>query len=99
MTPQNFLAVLSGDASKVKGGSGKVLKRQVINRRMKPHTPAKLVYLVYWCVFTLSHCFLSFHSGPNDHVFVYFTDHGAPGILAFPNDDVRIFYFYFVAHM
>uniref|UniRef100_A0A672JM19 Legumain n=1 Tax=Salarias fasciatus TaxID=181472 RepID=A0A672JM19_SALFA len=28
-------------------------------------------------------------SGPNDHVFVYFTDHGAPGILAFPNDDVR----------
>lgn len=27
-------------------------------------------------------------SGPNDHVFVYFTDHGAPGILAFPNDDV-----------
>lgn len=27
-------------------------------------------------------------SGPNDHVFVYFTDHGAPGILAFPNNDV-----------
>lgn len=30
-------------------------------------------------------------SGPNDHVFVYFTDHGAPGILAFPNDDVSTF--------
>lgn len=30
-------------------------------------------------------------SGPNDHVFVYFTDHGAPGILAFPNDDVSSF--------
>jgi legumain len=25
-------------------------------------------------------------SGPNDHVFVNFVDHGAPGILAFPDD-------------
>ncbi|XP_067028917.1 legumain-like isoform X1 [Acropora muricata] len=24
-------------------------------------------------------------SGPNDHVFVYFTDHGAPGLVAFPS--------------
>uniref|UniRef100_A0AAQ4RTZ4 Legumain n=1 Tax=Gasterosteus aculeatus aculeatus TaxID=481459 RepID=A0AAQ4RTZ4_GASAC len=55
VTPENFLAVLKGDSSHVKGGSGKVLK-----------------------------------SGPNDHVFVYFTDHGAPGILAFPNDDVSL---------
>ncbi|XP_042356042.1 legumain [Plectropomus leopardus] len=55
VTPENFLAVLTGDASKVKGGSGKVLK-----------------------------------SGPEDHVFVYFTDHGAPGILAFPNDDLQV---------
>ncbi|XP_053191900.1 legumain [Scomber japonicus] len=55
VTPENFLAVLEGDASKVKGGSGKVLK-----------------------------------SGPKDHVFVYFTDHGAPGILAFPNDDLQV---------
>uniref|UniRef100_A0AAY4DTK2 Legumain prodomain domain-containing protein n=1 Tax=Denticeps clupeoides TaxID=299321 RepID=A0AAY4DTK2_9TELE len=53
VTPENFLAVLKGDAASVKGGTGKVLK-----------------------------------SGPDDHVFVYFTDHGAPGILAFPNDDV-----------
>ncbi|KAM3871193.1 legumain [Diretmus argenteus] len=29
-------------------------------------------------------------SGPNDHVFVYFTDHGAPGILAFPNDELQV---------
>ncbi|XP_051946441.1 legumain-like isoform X2 [Xyrauchen texanus] len=55
VTPQNFLAVLKGDAAGVKGGSGKVLK-----------------------------------SGPNDHVFVYFTDHGAPGLLAFPNDDLLV---------
>ncbi|KAM6912197.1 legumain [Xenentodon cancila] len=55
VTPENFLAVLKGDTSQVKGGSGKVLK-----------------------------------SGPNDHVFVYFTDHGAPGILAFPNDDLHV---------
>uniref|UniRef100_A0A3Q3WJX2 Legumain n=1 Tax=Mola mola TaxID=94237 RepID=A0A3Q3WJX2_MOLML len=52
VTPQNFLAVLSGKSSKAKG---KVLK-----------------------------------SGPNDHVFVYFTDHGAPGILAFPDDDLSV---------
>ncbi|XP_075386770.1 legumain [Tenrec ecaudatus] len=29
-------------------------------------------------------------SGPRDHVFVYFTDHGAPGLLAFPNDDLSV---------
>ncbi|XP_004681662.1 PREDICTED: legumain isoform X2 [Condylura cristata] len=56
VTPQNFLAVLRGDAEAVKGnGSGKVLK-----------------------------------SGPRDHVFVYFTDHGAAGILVFPNDELHV---------
>ncbi|EPY81547.1 legumain precursor [Camelus ferus] len=56
VTPQNFLAVLRGDAEAVKGkGSGKVLK-----------------------------------SGPRDHVFIYFTDHGAAGILVFPNDDLHV---------
>ena len=25
-------------------------------------------------------------SGPNDHIFVYFADHGAPGILGFGMD-------------
>ncbi|KAK3573968.1 hypothetical protein QTP86_034118 [Hemibagrus guttatus] len=55
VTPENFLAVLKGDASGVKGGSGKVLK-----------------------------------SGPDDHVFVYFTDHGAPGILAFPDSELYV---------
>ncbi|XP_030070292.1 legumain [Microcaecilia unicolor] len=29
-------------------------------------------------------------SGPKDNVFVYFTDHGAPGILAFPNSDLHV---------
>ncbi|KAM9777492.1 legumain [Neosynchiropus ocellatus] len=55
VTPENFLAVLKGDKSKVSGGSGKVVQ-----------------------------------SGPDDHVFVYFTDHGAPGILAFPNDELHV---------
>ncbi|XP_053701015.1 legumain [Synchiropus splendidus] len=55
VTPDNFLAVLKGDKSKVSGGSGKVLQ-----------------------------------SGPDDHVFVYFTDHGAPGILAFPSDELHV---------
>ena len=27
-------------------------------------------------------------SGPNDHVFVYFADHGAPGLIAFPVSEV-----------
>ncbi|XP_077477278.1 legumain [Stigmatopora argus] len=54
-TPENFLAVLSGNASQVKGGSGKVLK-----------------------------------SGPNDHIFVFFTDHGAPGLLAFPAGELHV---------
>nr|XP_020035387.1 legumain [Castor canadensis] len=30
------------------------------------------------------------NSGPQDHVFVYFTDHGATGILVFPNDDLHV---------
>ena len=29
-------------------------------------------------------------SGPNDHIFVYFTDHGGPGILAFPTGVVSL---------
>jgi len=28
-------------------------------------------------------------SGPNDHVFVNFVDHGAPGLLAFPNEELH----------
>lgn len=35
--------------------------------------------------------FFSRFSGPNDHVFVYFTDHGAPGLLAFPDSEVNYF--------
>ena len=27
-------------------------------------------------------------SGPNDHVFVNFVDHGAPGLIAFPDGEV-----------
>jgi legumain len=29
-------------------------------------------------------------SGPNDNVFVYFTDHGAPGLVAFPNGILKV---------
>lgn len=29
-------------------------------------------------------------SGPNDHIFVNFVDHGAPGILAFPDEMVSL---------
>lgn len=51
VTPSNFLNVLKGDASAVKGGNGKVLK-----------------------------------STKDSKVFVFFADHGAPGLIAFPNE-------------
>jgi legumain len=55
VTPQNFLAVLSGKSQLLKNiGTGKVI-----------------------------------NSGPNDHIFVNFVDHGAPGILAFPADELH----------
>jgi len=55
VTPQNFLAALSGKSELLKNvGTGKVI-----------------------------------NSGPNDHIFVNFVDHGAPGILAFPMDELH----------
>ena len=30
-----------------------------------------------------------FNSGPDDNVFIFFTDHGATGLVAFPNGVVR----------
>lgn len=49
VTPENFLAILTGNATAVPAGK-KVLK-----------------------------------SGPNDNVFVFFSDHGGAGLLAFPD--------------
>ena len=51
VTPANFLAILEGNAAKVKGGNGRVLK-----------------------------------STSNSKVFINFSDHGAPGLIAFPNE-------------
>ncbi|KAI3504852.1 hypothetical protein L1887_26601 [Cichorium endivia] len=50
VTAANFYAVLLGNTTAVKGGSGKVVA-----------------------------------SKPNDKIFVYYTDHGGPGILGMPN--------------
>jgi legumain len=52
----NFLAVLAGDKTKVKGGSGKVIA-----------------------------------SGPQDKVFVYYADHGGPGILGMPDGETYLY--------
>ena len=50
VTPEHFMAVLEGDASKVKGkGTGRVLE-----------------------------------SSGEDNIFIFFSDHGAPGLIAFP---------------
>jgi legumain len=51
VTPANFLAILEGNASKVSGGNGRVLK-----------------------------------SSKDSKVFINFSDHGAPGLIAFPNE-------------
>jgi len=48
-TAANFLAVISGQKSKVKGGSGRVVD-----------------------------------SGPNDNIFIFYSDHGAVGLVAMP---------------
>ena len=46
MTTENLYAVILGDKSKVKGGSGKVI-----------------------------------NSKPEDRIFIYYADHGGPGVL------------------
>lgn len=46
-----------------------------------------------WPTSTLMLVCVSLGSGPRDHVFVYFTDHGATGILVFPNEDVSFLMF------
>ncbi|KFK29905.1 hypothetical protein AALP_AA7G193600 [Arabis alpina] len=46
---ENLFAVLLGDKTAVKGGSGKVVD-----------------------------------SGPNDHIFIFYSDHGGPGVLGMP---------------
>ncbi|GMH12406.1 hypothetical protein Nepgr_014247 [Nepenthes gracilis] len=48
----NLFAVILGNKTALKGGSGKVL-----------------------------------NSGPNDHIFIYYGDHGGPGILMMPTDE------------
>ncbi|KAK1378279.1 Vacuolar-processing enzyme [Heracleum sosnowskyi] len=50
LTIDNLFAVILGNKSLVKGGSGKVVD-----------------------------------SGPNDRIFIYYTDHGGPGVLGMPN--------------
>ncbi|KAI4327090.1 hypothetical protein L6164_019591 [Bauhinia variegata] len=50
VTTANLYAVILGDKSKVKGGSGKVVD-----------------------------------SKPNDRIFIYYSDHGGPGVLGMPN--------------
>ncbi|XP_061348195.1 legumain [Gastrolobium bilobum] len=50
VTSENLYAVILGDKSKVKGGSGKVI-----------------------------------NSKPEDRIFIYYSDHGGPGVLGMPN--------------
>ncbi|EOA18415.1 hypothetical protein CARUB_v10006959mg [Capsella rubella] len=49
VTVDNLFAVILGDKTAIKGGSGKVVD-----------------------------------SGPNDHIFIFYSDHGGPGVLGMP---------------
>lgn len=49
VTVDNFFAVLLGNKTAIRGGSGKVVD-----------------------------------SGPNDHIFIFYSDHGGPGVLGMP---------------
>lgn len=69
-------------SQKSKGAQEKSLKGKWIN--LTQQTPPN--YQVLWVLLTFYNSSLG--SGPNDHIFVYFTDHGAPGLLAFPDDEV-----------
>ncbi|WKY10891.1 hypothetical protein Q1695_002889 [Nippostrongylus brasiliensis] len=55
VTPDNFLNILKGNSSGVKGGNGRVIE-----------------------------------SNPNDRIFVFFTDHGAVGLIAFPDEMLTV---------
>ena len=76
VNPKNFLNVITGNARAMKGiGSGKVLKRY----RVKCSRKLTINEYNFFCLL----------SGPNDHVFINFVDHGAPGLLAFPNSELH----------
>ena len=45
-----------------------------------------LINLTFLCI----NVFFYF-SGPNDHIFVNFVDHGGPDLIAFPNEFVSLF--------
>ncbi|KAI6205030.1 Legumain [Aphelenchoides besseyi] len=55
VTPENFMAILTGNKKAVSGGNGRVLK-----------------------------------STSADKVFIFFSDHGAPGLIAFPWDELTV---------
>uniref|UniRef100_UPI00174F7D81 Asparaginyl endopeptidase n=1 Tax=Clitoria ternatea TaxID=43366 RepID=UPI00174F7D81 len=53
VTAENLFAVILGDRSKVKGGSGKVI-----------------------------------NSKPEDRIFIFYSNHGGPGVLGMPNEQI-----------
>ncbi|EXB66895.1 Vacuolar-processing enzyme [Morus notabilis] len=55
VTVDNFFAVVLGNKTAVKGGSGKVVD-----------------------------------SGPNDHIFIFYSDHGGPGVLGIADDLLEV---------
>lgn len=50
VTPENFLAILQGNRTAVRGGNGRIIE-----------------------------------SDGNDHIFIYFSDHGGVGLISFPD--------------
>uniref|UniRef100_A0A0N4Z5T4 legumain n=1 Tax=Parastrongyloides trichosuri TaxID=131310 RepID=A0A0N4Z5T4_PARTI len=55
VSPENFLAIIEGNKSKVKGGNGRVVE-----------------------------------SNKNDKIFIFFSDHGATGLVSFPSSILTV---------
>ncbi|KAA3672006.1 legumain [Paragonimus westermani] len=93
VTPEMFMRVMKAD-SELNATGKKVLKRYVAIRRRRRY---QKLSEFNWSAFLSPksppsesehiHNIVSFviHSGPDDNVFVYFTDHGAEGMIGFPN--------------
>ncbi len=79
-----FLAVLEGNKSAVAGiGSGKVRRIEVATQARCPvdgpeERRVRGLLLLCGC------CGQVIASGPNDHVFLFYSDHGSPGVLGMP---------------
>lgn len=98
VTPANFLKILTGDASAMQGiGSGRVIARCVAVfywQLWSVHLFATVRYLLLFYIdLNNNEVGDGVCSTSEDHIFVNFADHGAPGLIAFPSDTVHFLHY------